>query len=165
MFGVTILRNPKIKLQKFTDYFKGFDKVEAVRKIFGEDTEKILSKLKVEFYSSRFSYMGVSNEDGHLMVSTYYLSHGSERDIYLDVVHELVHVKQFMDGKELFDDRYAYVDRPTEIEAYEIGVSEAKRIGMTNQEIIEYLKTEWMSDNDLSRLSNILSLTMNKSKE
>jgi hypothetical protein len=156
---VTILRNAQINLKKFTDYFKGFDKVEAVKKIFGEETEKVLGELKVEFYSSRFSYMGVSGDDGHLLVSTYYLVHGSERDIYLDIIHELVHVKQFMNGKELFDDRYAYVDRPTEIEAYKITVSEAKRIRMTDQEIIEYLKTEWMRDNDLSRLSNILNLT------
>jgi len=159
---VTILRSAKINLKKFTDYFKGFDKVEAVKKIFGEETEKVLSVLKVEFFSSKFSYMSVSGEDGHLLVSTYYLSHGNERDIYLDIIHELVHVKQFMDGKELFDDRYAYVDRPTEIEAYEITVSEAKKIGMTNQEIIEYLKTEWMSDDDLSRLSSILNLTTKK---
>lgn len=156
---MTILRNAQINLKKFTDYFKGFDKVEAVKKIFGEETEKVLGALKVEFYSSRFSYMGVSGDDGHLLVSTYYLAHGSERDIYLDIIHELVHVKQFMNGKELFDDRYAYVDRPTEIEAYKITVSEAKRIGMADQEIIEYLKTEWMNDNDLSRLSNILNLT------
>ena len=159
---MTILRSAKINLKKFTDYFKGFDKVEAVKKIFGEETEKVLSVLKVEFFSSKFSYMSVSGEDGHLLVSTYYLSHGNERDIYLDIIHELVHVKQFMDGKELFDDRYAYVDRPTEIEAYEITVSEAKKIGMTNQEIIEYLKTEWMSDDDLSRLSSILNLTTKK---
>jgi hypothetical protein len=156
---VTIIRNPKIRLRKFTDYFKGFEKVEAVKNIFGNDTTKVLDELKVEFFSSRFSYMGVSNEDGHLMVSTYYLSHGSEVDIYLDVIHELVHVRQFLEGKELFDDRYAYVDRPTEIEAYSIAVSEAKRIGLTNIEILEYLKTEWMSEKDLSKLSNIFNLT------
>ncbi len=155
---MTIIRNPKIRFRNFTDYFKGFEKVEAVKKIFGNDTTKVLDKLKVEFFSSRFSYMGVSNEDGHLMVSTYYLSHGNERDIYLDVIHELVHVRQFLEGKELFDDRYAYVDRPTEIEAYSIAVFEAKRIGLTNIEILEYLKTEWMSEKDLSKLSNIFNL-------
>lgn len=155
---MTIIRNPKIRFRNFTDYFKGFEKVEAVKNIFGNDTTKVLDKLKVEFFSSRFSYMGVSNEDGHLMVSTYYLSHGNERDIYLDVIHELVHVRQFLEGKELFDDRYAYVDRPTEIEAYSIAVIEAKRIGLTNLEILEYLKTEWMSEKDLSKLSNIFNL-------
>lgn len=164
MFGVKIQRRVKIKLRQFTDYFKGFDKVDAVKSIFGNDTKKVLCELKVEFFSSRFSYMGVNEEDGHLMVSTYYLKHGNERDIYLDIIHELVHIRQYREGKELFDDRYAYVDRLTEIEAYTIAISEAKRIGMTDQEIIEYLKTEWMSDDDLSRLSNILGLTK-KSQE
>jgi len=164
LFGVKIQRRVKIKLRQFTDYFKGFDKVDAVKSIFGNDTKKVLCELKVEFFSSRFSYMGVNEEDGHLMVSTYYLKHGNERDIYLDIIHELVHIRQYREGKELFDDRYAYVDRLTEIEAYTIAISEAKRIGMTDQEIIEYLKTEWMSDDDLSRLSNILGLTK-KSQE
>ncbi|HLN45689.1 MAG TPA: hypothetical protein VK209_08285, partial [Candidatus Sulfotelmatobacter sp.] len=33
----------------FTDYFKGFDRVEAVREYFGENTEEVLRNLKVEF--------------------------------------------------------------------------------------------------------------------
>ena len=50
------------------------------------------------------------------------------------------------------------MDRPTEIEAYQITVAEAKRIGMTDEQIIEYLKTEWISDEDLHKLSEILGL-------
>ena len=34
---------------KFTDYFKGFEKSEAVRGIFGEKTEEVLRNLKVQF--------------------------------------------------------------------------------------------------------------------
>ena len=33
----------------FSDYFRGFDKVEAVRRIFGDKTEQVLRDLKVEF--------------------------------------------------------------------------------------------------------------------
>ena len=32
----------------FTDYFKNFEKVEAVRGIFGERTEEVLRNLKVD---------------------------------------------------------------------------------------------------------------------
>lgn len=153
MLGVSINRDVKITLHKFTDYFKGFENVEAVRELFGKETEEVLSKLQVEFYSSRRGYMGVNDQDGHLLVSAHYLKRGSERDIYLDIIHELVHVKQFMNGQELFEDRWEYVDRPTEIEAYAHAVKEARRIGMTEEEIYEYLQTDWMSVDDANRLA------------
>jgi hypothetical protein len=134
----------------FKDYFKGFEKVEAVKAIFGEQTEKVLQNLKIEFIW--FGYMGVDSTDGHLFVNGKYLNGGDKTDIYLDVIHELCHVKQWMEGIELFDERYDYVDRPTEIEAYRHTVQEAKRIGLDRPRILEYLKTEWMSEEDLSQL-------------
>jgi hypothetical protein len=134
----------------FMDYFKGFEKVEAVKGIFGEKTEEVLKNLKVQFMG--FGYMGVDNTDGHLMVNGKYLNSGDKTDIYLDVVHELCHVKQWMEGRELFDERYDYVDRPTEVEAYRYTVQEAKRLGLKDEQILLYLKTEWMSSQDLKRL-------------
>jgi len=157
MFGVRINRDVKITLHSFTDYFIGFDKVEAVREIFGDQTEKVLKNLKVEFHSRR-GYMGVSDEDGHMLVSAPYLHKGNERDLYLDIVHELVHVKQFFEGRELFENRWEYVDRPTEIEAYSHAVKEARRLGMTDKEIYEYLKTEWISEEDLHKLAEVVGV-------
>ncbi len=134
----------------FTDVFKGFERSRAVKGIFGDKTDQVLANLKVEFVW--FGYMGVDNNDGHLMVNGRYLNSGDRTEIYLDVVHELCHVKQWMDGKELFDPNYDYVDRPTEIEAYRYAVLEAKRMGMSNERIIAYLKTEWINPQDLKRL-------------
>ena len=154
---VQILRNAKVTTYPFTDYFKGFEKVEAVRRLFGDATEEVLAKLRVEFVGRR-GYMGVSNVDGHLNISADYLRNGAVIDLYLDVIHELVHVKQFMEGKELFDRRYNYVDRPTEIAAYRHAVQEAKKLGMSHGEIMEYLKTDWISDESLHRLARALNL-------
>ena len=103
--------------------------------------------------------MGVDNTDGHLMVNARYLNSGNKVDIYLDVIHELYHVKQFMEGKELFDARYEYIERPTEIEAYRYTVQEARRLGLSDERICQYLKTEWMSDSDLKRLAKALDVT------
>jgi len=155
--NVKIRRDVNIVLQNFIDYFQGFEKVEAVREVFGEETEKILNELKVEFVSRR-GYMGVDEQDGHLIISAYYLKSGSERDIYLDIIHELVHVKQYMQGQKLFDNRYDYVERPTEIEAYKHAVKEARRLGMTEKEIYMYLRTEWMRDEDLARLAEAVGV-------
>ena len=56
----------------FLEYFKDFDKVEAVKGIFGEKTTEVLSHLKVEF-SWLSGYMYVDGSDGHLVVSKSYL--------------------------------------------------------------------------------------------
>jgi hypothetical protein len=140
----------------FIDYFKDYEKVAAVRGIFGDKTEEVLRSLKVEFIG--FGYMGVDDTDGHLLVNARYLKTGDETEIYLDIVHELCHVRQFMDGKELFDPHYDYVDRPTEVEAYRYAVKEARRLGLSDQWILAYLKTEWMSNQDLAKLARHLNI-------
>jgi hypothetical protein len=129
----------------FTEYFKGFEEVGAVKGIFGEKTHEVLSHLTVEL-SWIMGYMYVDGSDGHLVISKGYLNNGDRTDIYLDLIHELCHVKQFMEGKELFDPRYDYVERPTEIEAYRYTVQEARRIGLSEERIRCYLRTEWMSE-------------------
>lgn len=141
----------------FTDYFKGFEKAVAIQEIFGAKTESVLQNIKIQF-SPLGGYMGVSNADGHMMVNPRYLNNGDKIDIHLDVIHELVHVKQHMQGKELFDTHYGYVDRPTEIEAYSHAVEEARRLGLSDERICEYLKTEWMSTQDLNRLAKTLNV-------
>jgi hypothetical protein len=155
---VEVSRKVPIVKHDFINYFKGFEKVPAVQEIFGKETEKILSELKVEFFSARFGYMGVSDEDGHLIASASYLKEGDLRSIYLDVIHELVHVMQFREGRQLFNESYEYVDRPTELEAYRHAVKEARRLGMTDSEIFEYLKVTWLDENGVQRLAENLGI-------
>ena len=142
----------------FADYFKNFEKVEAVREIFGERTEEVLQNLKVDL-TWFGGYMYVDSSNGHLVISARYLNNGDKVDIYLDVIHELCHVRQLMEGKELFDNRYSYVERPTEVEAYCYTVQEAKRIGLSDERICQYLRTEWISDSDLKRLAKAVNIT------
>jgi len=151
--NVRIPRIVRLKYDPFVKHFMGFENVPAVQAIFGPRTKRVLQALKVEFFSSRWGFMGVSDEDGHLLVSTHYLRTGNRRDIYLDVVHELVHVRQFRGGKELFADGFEYPDLPTEIEAYRTCIAEGRRLGMNDRELFEYLKVEWMSDKDVRRLA------------
>jgi hypothetical protein len=143
--------------QVFTDCFRNFEKVEAVRKIFGEKTEEVLRNLKVDL-TWFGGYMFVDSSNGHLVVNLRYLNSGDKVDIYLDIIHELCHVRQLMEGKELFDPRYTYVERPTEIEAYRYAVQEARRLGFSDERICEYLKTEWMSDKDLKFLAKAVNV-------
>jgi len=142
----------------FAEYFRGFDKVDSVKSIFGEKTTEVLQHLKVEL-SWIGGYMYVDGFDGHLVISRRYLSKGNRIDIYLDLIHELCHVKQFLDGRELFDPRYDYVGRPTEIEAYRCAVQEARHLRLSDERICLYLKTEWMSEYDHQRLAKSVNVT------
>jgi len=156
---VEIHRNAEVKLFPFTDYFIGFEKLTCIKSLFGRETKKILKNLKVEFFSLRFGYMSVSDEDGHILISTNHLKNADVRVLYLDVIHELFHVKQFMEGKNLFQNEFEYVDSPIEVPAYRFTIEEAKRIGMQTSEIIEYLKVEWVTEEQHARLVKTLDLS------
>lgn len=155
---ITIRRDATTMLLPFTDYFQGFEKVPAVRSLFGDKTEEVLRNLKVEFFSSRFGYMGLSDEDGHLLISTFHLKNSELRILYLDIIHELYHIKQFLEGKQLFSSKYTYVDNPIELEAYRYTVEEARRLGMSEEEIADYLKVEWINEEEHERLVRSLGI-------
>lgn len=156
--GVSIQTNVKTTLYPFTDYFRGFENVAAIQSLFGGETENVLSKLKVEFYSAKFGYMGVSDEDGHLLISAHHLRTADPIVLYLDIFHELHHVKQFQEGKELFNMEFEYVDNPVEVEAYKATVVEAKRIGLSDEVIKDYLKIEWITEEQHARLVRAVGL-------
>jgi len=149
-FGVRIKRRTKLGLHSFTSVFGGFEQVQAVRAIFGKETDEVLGSLSVEVSRHR-GYMKVNDHRGSIVVSSKYLKEGREIDLYLDVIHELVHIRQHREGKELWDRSYEYVDRPTEIEAYKVAVEEARRLGLDDEHVAQYLKTEWISDEAFER--------------
>jgi len=146
---VKLNRNfPPPALEKFTDYFQGFEKVEAVRSVFGERTEKVLGNLKVGFMPNKQMYMGIRDVDGNIAVGTYHLRVSPTRTLYLDIIHELFHINQRMNNPKFFHDEFMkfmgnralYYASPIEIPAYEHTVREAERIGMTREQILGYLK-------------------------
>lgn len=160
MFRLQKLLFAQGSTHSFADFFRGFEKLKAVKEIFGDKTEQVLRNLKVEFTWVN-GYMWINNANGHLVISSRYLNEGNKTDIYLDLIHELVHIRQHWEGKELFDDNYNYVDRPTEIEAYELTVKEARSLGLGDRRICEYLKTEWITEDELKRLTKTLGVECN----
>jgi hypothetical protein len=160
--GVRIERQAPTKLYPFAKFFQGFDKVGAIRSLFGPQTSRVLRSLKVEFFSARFGYMGTSDVDGHLIISNHYLRDGEFRSLYLDIVHELCHVNQFIHHKPLFYAKLSYVDAPSEIEAYRFCVKEGQRIGMTDKALFDYLKVEWISPAEHRRLARHVGLSVKR---
>jgi hypothetical protein len=162
--GVQIERLAPTKLYPFAKFFRGFETVPSVRALFGRRTRQVLRSQKVEFFSARFGYMGTSDIDGHLLISTHHLKDSPFRTVYLDIVHELCHVKQFRKGRPLFYPKLSYVDAPSEIEAYRFTVKEGLRIGMTTRQLMDYLKVEWISPAEHRRLARHCGLTAKPSR-
>jgi hypothetical protein len=155
--GVVITRDVPNGRLPFKDVFGGFEKCPAVRSIFGRSTNRVLTDLEVEVEDGR-GYMRINDKRGSIMVNAKYLKEGEEVHLYLDVVHELVHIRQHMKGQELWDKRYAYVDRPTELEAYRVALEEARRLGLKEEKIVDYLKVEWVTEEEFSRFLRTLGL-------
>ena len=153
-----VMLHRKRRAYAFLDYFKDFETVEVVNQIFRGKTIEVLRNLKVEF-SLLGGYMWINNANGHLVVNSRYLSQGNKLYIYLDLVHELVHVKQFLEGQDLFDTAFSCSERRTEIEAYRYAVTEARRLGLDDKRICRYLETEWLHREDLIKLATILNVT------
>lgn len=153
--GVCIERRATVGLHPFLSIFGGFERIRAVKGIFGSRTGDVLGGLSVEVADGR-GYMKIDDSRGSIVVNARYLKEGNEVDVYLDVIHELVHIRQHREGKELWDKKYEYIDRPTEIEAYRVAVKEARRLGLTEDQVAQYLKVEWISEEAFERfLKNV----------
>jgi hypothetical protein len=144
---------------RLREVFSGLEEAEALNAYIGsrKQLRQILEKTEVTLTQDS-GYMYVNDGDGSLVVSLGYLQTADAHYLYLDVIHELAHVKQYLDGRELFDENYSYVDRPTEIEAYQCTVAEARKIGMADDAIVEYLYVEWITRKEHARLLRTLGI-------
>lgn len=151
---------------KLGEVFSGLEQVETLDKHIGNSglLQKILQITEVTLTNDT-NYMYVNDEDGSLVVGLGYLKTADSRYLYLDVLHELVHVKQYLDGRKLFDESYSYVDRPTEIEAYQCAVEEGRRIGMSDDALKDYLYVEWITRKDHGRLLKTLGVVPTHGKD
>jgi hypothetical protein len=87
-----------------------------------------------------------------IVIGREHLSDSPELVLFLDIFHELCHIRQRHAGAELFDDKFSYVRRPTEVEAYRFVVEEGHRLGVEDGVLREYLKVEWISEAELLEL-------------
>ena len=144
--------------------FDGLHQVEAVRQIFKtkKELDQVFSNLSI-IVEEKDHYMYVKNDDGSVVVGLAHLKSADLKILYLDIVHELVHVRQQRAGLNLYDKSYSYVDRPTEIEAYKVTVSEARQLGMSDKEILDYLQVEWITPKEHKRLADRKSTRLNSS--
>jgi hypothetical protein len=164
MADVRVNRKVKVGKHALLDVFPGLDKSPAFRTLFTDGLrEKILRDCKIDVVPEDM-YMYIDDGPGNVVAGLNYLKKGEGHTLYLDILHELTHVRQWHEGKELWDRRYSYVDRPTEVEAYEVAVLEARRIGMSDREIADYLRVEWTSREEHERLCHRLGVRSPESR-
>ncbi len=112
---------------------------------------RLVKEAVVQIRGQR-GYAFVDVEAPCIVVSEWYYRHGGDRDLYLDLLHELTHLRQLAEGFDLWDERFEYVDRPTEVEGYAVAIEEGRRLGMTEQDVFENLSSPWMTEADVRRL-------------
>lgn len=119
------------------------------------------SRVRIE---RRSGYIWVDDDSPAIILTERYYRHGSPLDLYLDLLHELTHLRQLAEGQGLWDESFDYVDRPTEIEGYAIAVQEGRRLGMTEADIVRHLSNPWMTPADVTRLRANVERFLDKAK-
>ncbi|MCI4336220.1 MAG: hypothetical protein L3K17_03360 [Thermoplasmata archaeon] len=95
----------------------------------------------------------VESRDDEIVVARSHLTNSPSMDLYLDIIHEFLHILQRRQGRILWLGRkVAYVDRPTEVEAYAFSVCEARRLGVPDSYLRKYLEVTWVGKADYLRL-------------
>src|SRR5207245_11055971 len=142
------------------EIFEGLQNNDILLKIFRtkEELDDVFSKIKV-IVDVHSHYMHVNNADASIVIGLDHLKNSDKKILYLDIVHELVHVRQQRQGLDLYDKTYSYVDRPTEVEAYTISVQEARRLGMKDSEIFDYLHVEWITPDEHKKLASSVGVS------
>ena len=157
---IKINRNVTPGSYTLAEIFDGLIEVPILSKVFKtkKELDDVFSKTRVIVEESDH-YMYVKNDDASIIIGIKHLKNSDSKILYLDIIHELVHVMQQRKGLDLYDKSYSYVDRPTEIEAYEIAVTEAKNLGMNKKEILDYLFVEWITPEEHKRLASHVGIS------
>lgn len=92
-----------------------------------------------------------------VLTRTYY-QQGSDLDLYLDLLHEVTHLRQLLEGRDLWDDNLPYHRRPTEIEGYAVAVAEMRRLGLDGEAIRQHLTNPWMTTAQVTELIALIDV-------
>ncbi|MGC4121227.1 MAG: hypothetical protein QM765_42950 [Myxococcales bacterium] len=113
--------------------------------------QQLIKQAVVQIRGQR-GYAFVDVETPCIVLSESYYQKGAALDLYLDLLHEVTHLRQLAEGFDLWDDRFEYVDRPTEVEGYAVAIEEGRRLGMTELDVFQNLSNPWMTEAEVRRL-------------
>ena len=93
-----------------------------------------------------------------IVIGKSHLSDSPAIILFLDIFHELCHVIQRQEGANLWARGVSYVKRRTEVEAYRFVVGEARTLGVSDEFLREYLRVEWISEEEHRQLLETLKV-------
>jgi hypothetical protein len=146
-----ITRNLGLGRYRITEVVGGLENSIALNTIYGSNLKEILNTTFVNVVSKPWQ-IWVDRQTKSITITKEYLSETESGTLYLDFVHEMIHIWQITKGKDVFNRSVSYADSPTEIEAYRYTIEDAKRIGFSRLDIIDYLKVRWITDKEHHRL-------------
>jgi hypothetical protein len=151
--GFRVRRNAEVGEYRLTDIFAGLESSSSLTKIFGSKSQmgKIIKHLKLRVEPND-SGLWFDRDTSTICIGSRHLRGAKVDFLYLDVIHVLVHVCQFLEGRDLYDQAFEYVERPTELEAYRYTVAEARKVGLDEGEILRYLRMDAADDSELGKL-------------
>jgi hypothetical protein len=94
----------------------------------------------------------LANGSDCIVIGESHLRESPDLILFLDIFHELCHIRQRHDGRELWDRRYSYVKRPTEVEAYRFVIDEARLLNVPDATLRDYLRVEWIDEKEFRQL-------------
>lgn len=146
-------RDLGVGLHPYLDVFPSAADSPGLRRVVADPVARqaLLTSSRVRI-SAMPGYAYIDVKTPCISLSWVYYKSGTDLDLYLDMLHELTHLRQLQEGLDLWDGRYSYVDRVTEIEGYAVAVEEGRRLGMTEANLQRHLHNPWMSADDVARL-------------
>lgn len=146
-------RNLNAGIHPYRLFLPRFEESPAVRRIESPSVPigPLVDSARVKIKPGE-GYLWVDTRIPAIILIEKYYREASPLDLYLDLIHELTHLRQLAEGKDIWDHSLDYVDRPTEIEGYAVAVEEGMRLGMDEDEVIRHLSNPWMTENEVKRL-------------
>lgn len=148
-----IHRGLKPGLHPYLDLIPRVRETPAMHLVYRDEAERerLLVKAAVRIVDEE-GFAWIDEAEPCIVLTYGYYREGSERDLYLDLLHELTHLRQLDEGRDVWDERFEYVDRETEIEGYSVAIAEGRRLGMNDDALRLHLCNPWMTDGDVERL-------------
>jgi hypothetical protein len=176
--GFRIQRDLPVGRHPILDAFPGLDKLAPAKRLVVQKAARerlfretcielvdqdlwmyVAPKEMPEFVPRRRWKPVISGDVDCVVVGEKHLRESPALTLFMDIYHELCHVLQRQGGAELWPPGFTYVERWTEVEAYRFVVEEARKIGVPDSFLREYLRVEWISEAEHLQLLEKLGVT------
>lgn len=162
--SVRIGRHPLLRVFPGLDQVPPFDQYPASASerrdvatttsiaVVGGPTWMYVAPHEVPAFAKAVGWKPVTSASDCIVVGRRHIAKSPAITLYLDILHELFHLFQRRDGRELWDVSHGYADSPTELEAYGFAIREARRLGASDRYLRHYLEVDWIDRKEHARL-------------